>query len=278
MTFPEVYEDGAGLMEIASYFATSQEFRLRYGEGLSNAQFLDVVYRNVLGRQYDQAGFDYWLGLMTNGLLDHETVFWIVSGLEFKTTYPFSGTFPHVESALLTETDISGMQTLENPPRYSFTEAEASALHTCEQYRLLHTNTAFVEFGRPDGTGFVIQQMYVFSSIARAQNAVDDHRRLLRECGSRTTDVGDGVTLTQTFRKSDLDFGPLGDDSLLLEVDWTWTGRSSVSYGFYLYVVRNGNVVTITDVTERGGLPDANLVRELAERTSVRVDSLLSAR
>ncbi|NQZ07055.1 MAG: DUF4214 domain-containing protein [Algicola sp.] len=41
-------------------FVGSAEFQLKYGE-LSNADFVRLVYQNVLGREADEAGFDSWL-------------------------------------------------------------------------------------------------------------------------------------------------------------------------------------------------------------------------
>jgi hypothetical protein len=46
----------------------SKEFRDLYGANLTNAQFLTQVYENVLDRAYDQAGFNYWIGVMDQGV------------------------------------------------------------------------------------------------------------------------------------------------------------------------------------------------------------------
>lgn len=51
---------GSRLGRISSYFAGSGEFRNRYGS-LSNAAFVDLIYRNVLGRPGDAAGISYWV-------------------------------------------------------------------------------------------------------------------------------------------------------------------------------------------------------------------------
>jgi hypothetical protein len=50
---------GRSLVSIASQFAASTEFRNRYGS-LTNRQFVDVVYENVLGRLGDAGGRAYW--------------------------------------------------------------------------------------------------------------------------------------------------------------------------------------------------------------------------
>jgi len=50
---------GTSLAKISGRFATSSEFRTRYGS-LSNRAFVERVYLNVLGRPGDRPGIDYW--------------------------------------------------------------------------------------------------------------------------------------------------------------------------------------------------------------------------
>jgi hypothetical protein len=50
---------GSSLYAISQSFASSSEFVRRYGE-LTNAEFVDLVYRNVLGRSGDAGGQAYW--------------------------------------------------------------------------------------------------------------------------------------------------------------------------------------------------------------------------
>ncbi|WP_421121606.1 DUF4214 domain-containing protein [Aquihabitans daechungensis] len=58
---------GATLAAISGSFAGSSEFRSRYG-GLTNTQFVRLVYGNVLGRQPDGAGLAYWTAQLVNGV------------------------------------------------------------------------------------------------------------------------------------------------------------------------------------------------------------------
>lgn len=55
------YSNGQPLEEIATLFLDQEETRALYPEGTSNAVFLENVYQNVLGRDFDQEGFDFWL-------------------------------------------------------------------------------------------------------------------------------------------------------------------------------------------------------------------------
>ena len=53
---------------VASSFLASAEFKQRYGENVSNGSYVETLYINVLGRDYDQAGYNYWLGNLNNGV------------------------------------------------------------------------------------------------------------------------------------------------------------------------------------------------------------------
>ena len=53
---------------VASSFLASVEFKERYGEDVSNESYVNTLYINVLGRDYDQEGYNYWLGNLNSGL------------------------------------------------------------------------------------------------------------------------------------------------------------------------------------------------------------------
>jgi len=57
---------GLSLARVSEALAGSAEFQARYG-ALSNRQFTDLVYRNVLGRAPDPAGLDYWTASLDGG-------------------------------------------------------------------------------------------------------------------------------------------------------------------------------------------------------------------
>lgn len=62
----DAMDHGLGLNEVAAQFVASAEFASRYGALDGNA-FLTTIYRNVLHREPDAAGYAYW-----NGHLDHD--------------------------------------------------------------------------------------------------------------------------------------------------------------------------------------------------------------
>jgi len=52
---------------VAQSFLASSEFAERYGTDVTNAKYVETLYTNVLGRNYDQSGYNYWLGNLNNG-------------------------------------------------------------------------------------------------------------------------------------------------------------------------------------------------------------------
>jgi len=60
-------DKGMNLTEVAARFVDSNEFRSLYGTNPTNEQFLTKLYTNVLGRQPEASGFNWWLNeLNTN--------------------------------------------------------------------------------------------------------------------------------------------------------------------------------------------------------------------
>lgn len=64
---------GASLAQVSAAFAGSAEFVTRYG-ALSQTAFVELVYRNVLGRTPDLAGLTYWVGQLLSGARDRGSV------------------------------------------------------------------------------------------------------------------------------------------------------------------------------------------------------------
>lgn len=67
------YANGATLEEIAGSFLNQRETLELYPEGSSNGVFLENVYNNVLGRQSDPDGFQFWLDNLDSGALQRDT-------------------------------------------------------------------------------------------------------------------------------------------------------------------------------------------------------------
>jgi hypothetical protein len=60
-------DKGMDLIEVSARFVDSNEFRTLYGTNPTNDQFLTKLYQNVLGRQPEATGYNWWLNeLNTN--------------------------------------------------------------------------------------------------------------------------------------------------------------------------------------------------------------------
>lgn len=60
-------DHGMSLRDVAAGFVASAEFGDRYGRGQDNRAFLATLYHNVLHRDPDQGGIDYWGNSMEHG-------------------------------------------------------------------------------------------------------------------------------------------------------------------------------------------------------------------
>ena len=59
--------DGTTLEEMAALFIDQTEYRATYPDGTSDLSFVNSVYNNVLGRTPDQAGINFWAGVLSRG-------------------------------------------------------------------------------------------------------------------------------------------------------------------------------------------------------------------
>lgn len=61
-------ENGSSLSSVARAFVASDEFEIRYGENCTDEQFVSLLYNNVLDRDADAAGYQYWLEQLDSNL------------------------------------------------------------------------------------------------------------------------------------------------------------------------------------------------------------------
>ncbi len=59
--------EGMSIVDMATFFSNSNEFRSTYGEPL-NREFVRLIYRNVFDRDPDTTGWDYWEDRLDRGL------------------------------------------------------------------------------------------------------------------------------------------------------------------------------------------------------------------
>lgn len=74
---------GYPLENISNDFARSAEFQSRYGQ-VDDRRFLELVYRNMLGRVPDRGGYDYWLGHMSRGMPRGYVMIYFSDSAEFR--------------------------------------------------------------------------------------------------------------------------------------------------------------------------------------------------
>ena len=71
----QMYENGGLTIEqVALEFSKSAEFKRLYGDNITNEVFVKLVYNNVLNRDPDQGGYDFWLNAMANHGLTREAL------------------------------------------------------------------------------------------------------------------------------------------------------------------------------------------------------------
>ncbi len=67
------------------YFSASSEYQALYPPGTTNERFLTDLYFNQFNRAPDQAGFDFWLGLLNDGTIDrNDTIAFFITSPEYE--------------------------------------------------------------------------------------------------------------------------------------------------------------------------------------------------
>jgi hypothetical protein len=57
----KMMDGGQTLDQVSAAFVSSQEFTSMYGANASDSQFVEALYQNVLHRQAESGGFDFWM-------------------------------------------------------------------------------------------------------------------------------------------------------------------------------------------------------------------------
>jgi hypothetical protein len=95
----QVRSSGASLDLVARSFGQSTEFSLIYGD-VSDRQFIQLLYRNVLDRLPDASGNDYWVDLLENGASRSEVVLGFSESPEFIRTTATAAPQSSVDGAI----------------------------------------------------------------------------------------------------------------------------------------------------------------------------------
>jgi Ca2+-binding RTX toxin-like protein len=76
--------DGSEYLDEAAGFVNSTEFKNRFGDDLSNAEFVELMYQNVLGRAADEGGLARWVSDLEDGASRTEVVQGFAQSSEFR--------------------------------------------------------------------------------------------------------------------------------------------------------------------------------------------------
>ncbi len=73
-------------LELVTSFVNSTEFKNRYGDELTNEQFMVLIYQNIFQRAPDDAGLAFWVGRLNDGLITRpQLVYEFIKSTEFTT-------------------------------------------------------------------------------------------------------------------------------------------------------------------------------------------------
>lgn len=86
------YASGSSLAVIAGEFRASDEFQARYGDALTDAEYVDLLYQNVLGRPGEDDGVAFWLSRLADDGIARDAV--LVSFAESPENVAGTGTVP----------------------------------------------------------------------------------------------------------------------------------------------------------------------------------------
>lgn len=68
------HDQGLSLNEMAAQFRTSAEFSQKFGSNVSTDQYVDLLYKNILGRAGEAGGVSYWTSELNTGHLTKDQV------------------------------------------------------------------------------------------------------------------------------------------------------------------------------------------------------------
>jgi hypothetical protein len=70
----DALDKGALMSDVAYGFTHSEEFISLYGVNNTDEEFINLMYNNVLDRDADQGGYDFWTGHLDNGAITREGI------------------------------------------------------------------------------------------------------------------------------------------------------------------------------------------------------------
>nr|WP_269142478.1 DUF4214 domain-containing protein [Sulfitobacter mediterraneus] len=135
------FSNGLSLEQISEFFFIQPETQATYPDPSDTAFFVRSVYGNVLGREIDQAGFDFWTGVLSSGAVSEaQFLLEIIRGAKAPTAPGSDPAFIAQKAAdvayLTHKTDVGiyfsailGMSDVDNA-RATFADFDGSAATT----------------------------------------------------------------------------------------------------------------------------------------------------
>jgi len=209
-----VESSGWSLEQVAKSMFDSEEVNTTYPDTLSNTEFLNKVYTNVLGRDGDPDGVAYWLTQMEKGILKSQMITTIVNGAkadsgeaadkQYLENKKEAGVYFSVE---LKSNDL----TLAKTSMEDITSDINTVQHSKDKQDLfIATSEATLEIILGDETKNIINGTEVNNFIYA--NAEDD--TILASKGDNIIIAGDGTDTVQTGIGKDTIKGGNGDDTV----------------------------------------------------------------
>ncbi|WP_426571274.1 DUF4214 domain-containing protein [Aquihabitans sp. McL0605] len=127
------HQGGTSLSKVASSFASSSEFKTKYGN-TTNAAFVTLVYKNVLDRQPDAPGLQHWVTKMAGGMTRGDVMVAFSESSEGVRHLA-----PEVDSVVI---GLKLLGTMPSKTRYAEAVAARKATGAAEGAALIYLNSA----------------------------------------------------------------------------------------------------------------------------------------
>ncbi|HEX7132007.1 MAG TPA: DUF4214 domain-containing protein, partial [Iamia sp.] len=100
-------DDGMTLTSMARQFSGTPEFRQAY-DALDDTAFVTAIYRNILGRDPEASGRDYWVGRLAGGMPRHQLLASFSESAEHRARARIPGTITRAYFVLLDRAASAG--------------------------------------------------------------------------------------------------------------------------------------------------------------------------
>jgi len=126
------YRDGTPLQLIGAAMVQTEEFQRLYGQS-TNADFLNDLYRNTLGREPDEAGASYWTSQIAQGISRADVLLGVSQSVEFVSLNSEKVQYVLLHQSIFGDTPTANM--VQSAPPISDWAALTEGFYKAEGYR-----------------------------------------------------------------------------------------------------------------------------------------------